>query len=59
MSCFKAIYMCNRMNVFIDNFFVQNWVLLYVNEYAKLLAELILMLYIHCPLSFHDKSGAS
>ena len=33
---------------------MRNWVLQYMNEYAKRSAESILMLYIHCPLSFHD-----
>ena len=36
----------------IDYFFVQNWVLVYMNENAKRSAESILMLYIHFPLSF-------
>ena len=41
------------------DFFVRNWVLLYMNENTKHSAESILMLYIHFPLSFPDASIAS
>ena len=41
------------------DFFVRNWVLLYMNENTKYSAESILMLYIHFPLSFPDTSIAT
>ena len=43
----------------VDWVFVRNWVLRYINENAKRSAESILELYIHFPLSFPVKSGAS
>ena len=43
----------------IDCFFVQNWVLLYINENTKCSAKSILMLYIYFPLPFPDISIAS
>ena len=43
----------------VDWVFVRNWVLRYINENTKRSAELILMLYIHFPLSFPITSGAS
>ena len=43
----------------VDWVFVQNWVLLYINENAKRAAALILMLYTHLPLSFPVTFGAS
>lgn len=41
------------------DFFVQNWVLLYMNENTKCSARSILMLFIHFPLPFPDTSIAS
>ena len=43
----------------VDWVFVRNWVLPYINENAKRSAASILMLYIHFPLSFPVKFGAS
>ena len=43
----------------VDWVFVRNWVLPYINENAKRSAASILMQYIHSPLSFPVKSGAS
>ena len=43
----------------VDWVFVRNWVLPYMNENAKHSAVLILMLYIHFPLSFPVTFGAS
>ena len=47
------------LNVITDRFLVRNWVLLYMNEYAKRSAESILILHIPCALFFHDTTGAS
>ena len=43
----------------VDWVFAQNWVLPYINENTKRSAALILILYIHSPLSFPVIFGAS